>query len=120
LTGLVLGFISLYVMQSIVAQKFGHIASWLFIVGIAGLSGIGIFIGRFLRLNSWDILLRPGKFYQHAGNWLADPFGSSTPYVFPALFAIFLFIAYLMFYALTQLPPNFQIEKQRTDPSAQD
>ena len=43
-------------------------AGWLFILGVAGLTGIGVFIGRFLRLNSWDVFLRPEKFYQHAGN----------------------------------------------------
>jgi uncharacterized membrane protein len=111
LTGLMLGFVSLYLMQSVIADRFGRVAGWLFIAGVAGLSGIGVFIGRFLRLNSWDVFLRPEKFYQHADNWMAAPFADATPYVFPPLFAVFLFIVYLMFYALTRLPPQIQNSK---------
>ena len=111
LTGLMLGFVSLYLMQSVVADRFGPVAGWLFIGGVAGLSGIGVFIGRFLRLNSWDVFLRPEKFYQHADNWMAAPFADATPYVFPALFGVFLFIVYLMFYALTRLPSQIHNSK---------
>jgi uncharacterized membrane protein len=113
LTGLMLGFISLYLMQALVADRFGRVTSWLFVAGVAGLSGIGVFLGRFLRLNSWDVLLRPGKFFQHFDHWAADPFGDALPYVFPFLFAIFLFIAYLMFYALTRLPSAQQMSQPR-------
>lgn len=104
LTGLMLGFVSLYLVQSVVAEMFGRVASWLLIAGVAGLSGVGVFLGRFLRLNSWDVLLRPAKIFQHMDNWMADPFGNAMPYVFPALFAAFVFTAYMMFYALTRLP----------------
>jgi hypothetical protein len=39
LTGFVVGFVSLYLMQSLVARIYGSLSSWLFIVGVAGLSG---------------------------------------------------------------------------------
>ena len=68
-------------------------------------------MGRFLRLNSWDVLLRPEKILQHLNNWLTNPFGDAMLYVFPALFATFLFIAYLMFYTLTKLPAAAQISR---------
>lgn len=109
LTGLMLGFVSLYLVQSVVADWFGRLTGWLFTAGVAGLSGVGVFIGRFLRLNSWDVLLRPEMFYHHVNNWAAAPFASTLPYVFPALFAVFLFIVYLMFYALTRLPQSIQM-----------
>ena len=102
LTGLVLGFLSLYLMQSVVAHKFGRLASWFFIAGVAGLSGVGICLGRFLRLNSWDVLVKPVKLYHGIGSLVADPFHAST-LAFPILFATFLFITYLMLYALTHL-----------------
>lgn len=105
LTGLMLGFVSLYLVQAVVAARLGRALGWLFIVGVAGLTGLGVFLGRFLRLNSWDVLWRPAILFQHADNFFADPFGDARPYVFSALFAVFLFIAYLMFYALTKLPP---------------
>jgi len=102
LTGLVLGFLSLYLMQSVVAHRFGRLVSWFFIAGVAGLSGFGICLGRFLRFNSWDVLFRPVKLYHGIGSLVADPFHAST-LAFPVLFATFLFITYLMLYALTHL-----------------
>jgi uncharacterized membrane protein len=103
LTGLVLGFVSLFLMQSVVTRMFGRLASWLFIAGVAGLSGFGIYLGRFLRFNSWDVVFKPLALYHGISNWAASPLAHPTSFAFPALFATFLFIAYVMLYALTHL-----------------
>ena len=105
LTGLVLGFVSLYLMQSVVERMFGRPASWLFIAVVAALSGFGIYLGRFLRFNSWDVLFRPAQLYRGIGNWVADPLADRNSLAFTLLFATFVFIAYLMLYALTHLRP---------------
>jgi len=103
LTGLVLGFVSLFLMQNIIKRMFGSAASWLFIAGVAGLSGFGIYLGRFLRFNSWDVVLKPFALSRGIGQWAADPLAHPASVAFPALFATFLFIAYLMLYGLTHL-----------------
>lgn len=105
LTGLVLGFVSLFLMQSVVARMLGRAASWLFIAGVAGLSGVGIYLGRFLRFNSWDVVLKPLALGRDLSHLAANPMAHPHSLVFPALFATFLFIAYLMLYALTHLQP---------------
>jgi uncharacterized membrane protein len=102
LTGLVLGFVSLFLMQSVVTRMFGRLASWLFIAGMAVLSGVGIFLGRFLRFNSWDVLFKPVEVFHGIGNWVGAPLNPKT-FAFPALFATFMFVAYVMLYALTHL-----------------
>ena len=104
LTGLVLGFVSLYLMQSVVRRLYGWLASWLFIGGVAGLSGFGIYLGRFLRFNSWDVIARPLKLYHGVSNWAANPLANAHTFTFPLLFATFIFLAYLMLYTLTHLP----------------
>jgi uncharacterized membrane protein len=101
-TGLVLGFVSLYLMQSVVARRFGRWASWVFIALIAGLSGLGIYIGRFMRFNSWDVLTQPIELARGIAGMAVNP-GHPHSYAFPALFGTFLFITYLMLYALTHL-----------------
>ena len=110
LTGLVLSFLSLYLMQSIVARMFGWLTSWLFIAGAAGLSGFGIYLGRFLRFNSWDVLFKPMELYHGIGQWATDPLANGTSFAFPILFATFLFIAYVMLYGLTHLQPGVMRE----------
>ena len=72
-TGLVLGFVSLYLMQSIVARMFGRIAGWIFITAATGLGGFGIYLGRFFRFNSWDVFVKPTVLYHRLGTW-------TTPY----------------------------------------
>jgi uncharacterized membrane protein len=106
LTGLVLGFVSLYLMQSVVDDMLGRAASWLFIAGVAALTGFGICLGRFLRFNSWDVLFKPRQLYHGIGNLVADPLANPTSLAFAALFAAFLFVTYLMLYALTHLRPR--------------
>jgi uncharacterized membrane protein len=103
LTGMVLGFLSLYLMQSAVRRMAGGWMSWLFIVAVAVLSGFGIFIGRFMRLNSWDVMV-PGKMVHVMGNW-AQQTTVGYSMGFSILFAAFLFVTYLMLYALTHLSP---------------
>jgi uncharacterized membrane protein len=106
LTGLVLGFLSLFLMQGVVARMVGRAGSWLFIAAVAALSSFGIYLGRFLRFNSWDVVFKPVSLYHGIGHWAADPMAHPTSYAFPALFAVFLFVAYLLLYGLTHLQPS--------------
>ena len=106
LTGLVLGFVSLFLMQGVVRRLFGNAASWLFVFAVAGLSGFGIYLGRFLRFNSWDVIWKPVALSREIGTWAANPLAHSNSYAFPLLFAVFLFLSYVMLYALTHLQPD--------------
>jgi uncharacterized membrane protein len=105
LTGLVLGFLSLYLMQSVVRRRAGELMSWVFIVAVAFLSGFGIFFGRILRLNSWDVLM-PGTLFHTIGSWATQSSAYSGSVLFSLLFAAFLIVTYLMLYALTHLSPH--------------
>jgi uncharacterized membrane protein len=113
LTGLVLSFLSLFLMQNIVRRLLGGLVSWCFVAGAIGLSSFGIYLGRFLRFNSWDIIVQPVKLYHGIGEWVAAPLASSTTFAFPVLFATFLFIAYVMLYALTHLQiPAYPVARE--------
>lgn len=105
-TGFLLGFMSLYLMQSVVADRLGHVAGWLFIVMVAGLTGLGIYIGRILRWNSWDVFIHPVGISMDLGRLAAHPLANARSFKFQALFAGFLFFGYLMLYALTHLQPG--------------
>jgi uncharacterized membrane protein len=106
-TGFLLGFISLYLMQSVVANRFGRLTSWLFIFVVAALSGFGVYLGRVLRWNSWDIVVHPVGLTRAIVHWAMHPLvNPAMSFGFPVLFATFLFLAYLMLYALTHLQPG--------------
>lgn len=59
LTGWLLGLVSLHLVQMAVRRHVGPWLTWGFILSALALSGFGVYIGRFLRWNSWDALLRP-------------------------------------------------------------
>lgn len=104
LTGLVLGFLSLYLMHSLACQAWGQWRGWGFVGVVSALSGFGIYLGRVLRFNSWDVLVKPAKLIQDVGSWAANPLADSNTGAFPLLYAMFLFLAYVMLYTLTHLP----------------
>jgi uncharacterized membrane protein len=103
-TGMVIGFVSLYLMQSAVRHLAGELMSWLFIAAVAVLSGFGICLGRFMRLNSWDVI-SPGKMFHVIGSWGKQAPMALASIEFSILFAAFVFVSYLMLYALTHLSP---------------
>jgi uncharacterized membrane protein len=100
-TGLLLGFASLYLVQMIFRRAFGVAVSWLGVFGSLALASIGVYLGRFVRLNSWDALLHPGRVVDvvHA-RLVAEP-----PEVAQALLALtaFLSVGYLVVYSFANL-----------------
>jgi uncharacterized membrane protein len=111
MTGFLLGFLSLYLMHSVVADRLGRLAGWGFILVVAGLTGFGIYLGRIRRWNSWDVLMHPAAVSHDIGRIAAHPLANAGSMVFAALFATFLFLGYLMLYALTHLQPNQRLER---------
>ena len=102
-TGFFLGLISLFLMQEIVRKAAGNRSSWLFALGVLALSSFGIYLGRFMRWNSWDLFLNPGKLFADVSEQVQDPFTRFQAFVFSALFAGFFLAMYLTLVAITHL-----------------
>jgi uncharacterized membrane protein len=102
-TGSFLGLISLFLMQALVRKAIGTIASWLFALGVLGVSGFGIYLGRFLRWNSWDVITNPVPVLMDIGHQLRHPLANFQTVVFSVLFSVFLLTAYLILMSVTQL-----------------
>ncbi|WP_165774757.1 DUF1361 domain-containing protein [Candidatus Viridilinea mediisalina] len=88
--GLLLGVASLHIMAELIATRYGWLAGWGVVLVTAGLSGIGVYVGRFLRWNSWDAILRPRILAHDLLNIFSDP---ST---YPRLIGVSGFIACVM------------------------
>ncbi len=94
-TGCILGAFSLSTMQRIIRDYSSSLTSWLFVLASAGLCGIGLYLGRFERWNSWDILLHPKAIAYDLINPILDPIGHLRPLAISALFSAFFLISYL-------------------------
>jgi uncharacterized membrane protein len=100
-TGLLLGFASLYLVQMILRRAFGTLVAWLGVVVALSLASIGVYVGRFIRFNSWDALLHPIRVAEVVNEQLsAVP--ARTAEALLGLVA-FLLVGYLVVYSFTAL-----------------
>ena len=104
LIGIVLGLASLRIMHLLVRRRWGWFAGWTFVAWVAGLAAFGVHLGRFVRLNSWDVALAPLALVREIGESVIAMIVQPHQAVFPALFAFFLFLAYAMVHALSRMP----------------
>ncbi|HMJ01085.1 MAG TPA: DUF1361 domain-containing protein [Gaiellaceae bacterium] len=98
--GLLLGFISLYLMQSVVRRALGMVNAWLFALAALALSSFGVYLGRFQRWNSWDVFTRPGVLAGDLWSGLVDPLDHPRTIAVTVFFTFFLGATYLVFYSL--------------------
>ncbi len=99
-TGIFLAIASLRTMQRLVKTCVGVILSWVFAISSLALAGVGIYLGRFERWNSWDILSHSERILADVIRPLANPLNSLRFFGFTALFTLFLLICYLMFISM--------------------
>jgi len=93
-TGLLLGYLSLMDVQGIVARSFGGACGWIFAMVTLVLSGFAIYLGRFLRWNSWDVLVAPTLVLDIAGG-LLRPWAHVRPLAVTFIFGIILTLGYI-------------------------
>jgi uncharacterized membrane protein len=101
-TGLLLGFVSLYLLQAIVRRAVGVRYAWVFAFATLALGSVGVYLGRVLRWNTWDVFLRPGSLAAHLARALVDPLAHPRPIGITLLFTFFLAASYLLFYRLAR------------------
>ena len=110
-TGLLVGFASLYLVQIILRRALGAAAAWLGVFGALALASIGVYIGRFVRLNSWDVLVHPRDVVDVVrARLVAEPPEMAQALV---MLTAFLSVAYLVVYSFANL--RFQLEDDRRD-----
>ena len=103
-TGLILGIVSLYLMQGDrVTRGLGTVAGWVFVVVVAGLGSFGIYLGRFLRWNSWDLVRRPGPLADELLGRVTDPASQPRLLGFTLLFALLFLFIYVAVYIFAKL-----------------
>lgn len=97
---LMLGFASLLEMQALLRRRLGHRASWGFVVGALALAGFGVYLGRFERWNSWDVLISPVSIWLDVWRVATQPWAHARAVAFSGLCFVVLLFAYLLVHAL--------------------
>jgi uncharacterized membrane protein len=94
-TGLLLGFVSLAMVQSVIRSRVGSLSSWAFVALVSGLGAFGICLGRFERWNSWDVVTRPHTLFSDVLDKLVDPFAHAQTVAVTLVLGAFLMVSYL-------------------------
>jgi uncharacterized membrane protein len=102
-TGLLLGLTSLFLMHAVARRVVGAVNAWALVVGALALSSFGIYLGRVLRWNSWDVFVRPGALSSAIANGALHPLSHPQPVALTILFTSFLLVSYLVFYSLARM-----------------
>lgn len=85
--GMFLGSTSLYLIHSMVRRRRGPAAGWLFASAMLALGSFGVYLGRFLRLNSWQVLTEPLPVARGIAATMAPPGIAETAAFCAAFFA---------------------------------
>lgn len=112
-TGLLLGLVSLYLMHDIIQRTFGRMAGWAFVFIVSGLSSFGVYLGRFVRFNSWDLLNDPKEIVVTILGLAIDP--SMRLIAFTILFAVFYLFVYLTLYSFAHLVREHPLPNPASD-----
>ena len=102
--GLLLGFASLAIFHRVATRRFGAARGWGFVALASLLGGFGIYLGRFERWNTWDVLARPTELLASVVMPVVNPI--AHPKVWGVTLSIggFLFLSYAALAVLRPLP----------------
>lgn len=93
--GLILGFASLWIVQGLVRRWYGWIAGWAAAAICLFAAAAGIYLGRFERWNSWDLIVQPAPLLRSIAHGLLDPTQHLKAIVIVVLLAAILGMMYL-------------------------
>lgn len=107
-TGLLFAFYSLRDIEKLISQKWGYRFGRLASAFILFLSAYGIYIGRYLRWNTWDIIANPLGLASQLSQELLHPLSHPRPLGMTAIFGTLLLLVYMAFKELRRQEANPQ------------
>jgi len=93
-TGILLGVRSLEHIHELIEDAYGRVAGWMMSTSVALLCGLGIYIGRFLRWNSWDLVTRPKAIFADMAARFLHPTDHVQTWGFTIVFGVSLLTLY--------------------------
>jgi uncharacterized membrane protein len=102
-TALMLGFASLYLIHVMIGRRAGAAVGWVVVVCVLGLASFGVYLGRFARFNSWDVVARPHLVLSVIREEIDSPLHDPRMVVALLVLTAFLLVGYLVLYAFACL-----------------
>ncbi len=104
--GILCGIISLRRVELIIALDRGTRYSIIMVFGVMWLNALGIYIGRFLRFNSWDVVTDPFNLVIEIGDLIINPIDNWFAWGMTGTYAVFMTLLYL---SLKKMGESFRV-----------
>jgi uncharacterized membrane protein len=105
-TALLLGYSSLADVHATIARRHSEAAGWVLASCALLASGFGIYLGRVLRWNSWDVLTNPHRLLREALGDLVDPASYLQTIGVTLVYGVALLLGYVALRVLEPLRPD--------------
>lgn len=93
-TGLLFGFLSLWDIEKILSKSIKPVYIGIISSSLLFLGSFGIYLGRYLRWNSWDIISEPYKLIYDIGETIVNPFSHPKAWGMTFFMGLFLNMIY--------------------------
>jgi len=100
--GLLLGILSVRHIEKMVQKNFSLKNELLFLYPVMWLNALGVYIGRYLRFNTWDVVSNPFHLMRDIADVLLHPFAEKYATGMIFCFSILLTLIYLMLKKLSK------------------
>jgi uncharacterized membrane protein len=100
-TGVLIGYAAVADIETILAERFGRVAGSTIAFGSLLLCGFGIYLGRILRWNSWDIVTSPWTLGRQIAHQLANPLSHTATWEVSAIYGVGLVLGYVAIRSVT-------------------
>lgn len=93
--GLLLGILSVRQMEKMMEQYLSKRTELFFIYPVMFLNALGVYIGRYLRFNSWDVITNPFYLIKDISNLVMHPIQYKYAWGMVICFSVFMSLMYL-------------------------
>lgn len=99
-TGLLLGYGSVMIVQRALARRWGTRTAWVVAIVAILLSAFGVYLGRFVRFNSWEVFTDPMPLFADIAHRLTNPLDHPRTFAVTGLYGIAHLLGYLGLHVL--------------------
>jgi len=103
INGLILGYISIYIVHVQLLKKLNSRMMLVFLAFVFLANGFAIYLGRYLRWNTWDIIINPFGILFDLSERVVNPVLHIQTYVVTLTFFVLLSSTYAVIYQLTKV-----------------
>jgi uncharacterized membrane protein len=93
--GLLLGLLSVRKVETILQEVSGRSFSLLVVLVVMWLNAFGVYIGRYLRFNTWDVLAKPFTLFSELLDIMIHPFRYKMEWGMIGVYAVFMTLIYI-------------------------